>query len=173
VRTVLSCGCFTFVIASALAATRGAEFVEIRVLEEFHDSLLQNSFLMQGGIDVVTTDKGEEMLVGVGVCVFPQGDQGSAAKLAAERKAKANADRAIAQFLRADVSTTTTLQLETSVETEKIGEQEVERRKRVSKYLQTYMEERATMARRIKQIGSWLDSERQFMYVAVGIFPEM
>lgn len=172
-RKVQHCGWFVCGVACAIAAVHATEFVDIRITEDCRPAILQNAFLMQGGIDVITTEGGEEMLVGVGAGVVSPGDQGPTARLAAERKAKAKADRAIAQFLRAEVSTSTTLELETTVETELIGDQEVARKKRIERYLKTLTMERATMGRRIRQIGSWTRADGEVAYVAVGIFPDM
>lgn len=172
-RSFMDWGATVVLLISLSVSANGEDFVDIRLHPDYREAVLANEFLAHGAVDVITTAKDGEVLVGVGVVALKDGSSNPAASaLAAQTVAKAKAKRAVAQFLRSEVSTESTIRRETREESMQTEGGQIERVKRVQRFLETHIAERATMVRRVKDLGSWMSSDRTTLYAACGVFPE-
>ena len=172
-RSFMEWGATVVLLIAWNVSAKGEDFVDIQLHPDYREAVLANQFLMHGAVDVITTANDGEVLVGVGVVALKEGSNNHAASaLAAQTVAKAKAKRAVAQFLRSDVSTESTIRRETREETVQSEGGQTERVKRVQRFFETHIAERATMVRRVKDLGSWMSSDRTTLYAACGVFPE-
>lgn len=163
--------CLLLYFVFFITQLRGDEtsFSDVQIDPTYREALLANPFLMQGAVDVVKASDGSEVLVGVGSVRLREASP--QARNTARTIATAKARALVAKYLKTDISVVETLQKKTVDEYEKNGDEIVARRKRVSKLLETWITEKASMTRKSKLIGTWLDSSDMF-YCAVCIFIE-
>lgn len=157
-----------FVVLSMVAHGDFPGCVEVEVDSAYEPALRTNEYLVRwGGVDTLTLKNGVEVLVGVGQVRIKAGDD----FLAWRRVAESSASRTVGEFLRADVSSISTLVKKSTTISEESDGQLQQRSRRVEKFLSSRIEQRTEMAARIKTVGHWISADGRYGYLAVAVVP--
>jgi hypothetical protein len=142
--------------------------IDSEVNPEYEPALRGNKTLIAwGGVDTLTLNNGAEVLIGVGqVSIKPGSDL-----LKWRRVAELKASRAVSEFLRADVSSVSTLLKKTTTISSDTEGEEQRRSSRVEKFLNAHVVQRTQMTMRIETIGHWASADGKYGYVAVVVAP--
>jgi hypothetical protein len=142
--------------------------IDSDVKPEYEPALRGNEYLVRwGGVDSLTLKNGAEVLVGVGqVSIKPGVDF-----LVWRRVAESKASRSVSEFLRADISSISTLVKSTTMISDDMNGELQQRSRRVEKFLSSRIDQRTQMAARIETIGHWASKDGKYGYVAVAVKP--
>lgn len=155
----------------ALSMAANGDFpgcVEVEVDSAYEPALRKNEYLVRwGGVDTLTLTNGVEVLVGVSQVRIKPGDD----FLAWRRLAESSASRAVSEFLRADVSSISTLVKKSTMISEEADGELQQRSRRVEKFLSSRIEQRTEMAARMKTIGHWTSADGKYGYLALAVVP--
>ena len=163
--------CF-YLASLADAHAQESRFVDINIRPEYKEAILANEYLMQGAVDVANVSTDGEVLVGVGVVAIKSPENPSPKDLLDARKvAAAKAAREVSRFLESKVSTSTTITKKTVVEVEQTAEEDAQRTRRITKLVDSWIQEQSQMVRRVKEVGSWSSADRRYMHVAIAVMP--
>jgi len=147
-------------------------FVDVNIRPEYREAILANEYLMQGAVDVANVSTDGEVLVGVGVVAIKSPENPSPKDLLDARTvAAAKAAREVSRFLELRVTTSTTITKKTVVDVEQTAE-EAKRARRITKLVDSWIQEQSKMVRRVKEVGSWYSADRRYIYVAVAVMPD-
>lgn len=156
------------VVLSMLARADLPGCIEVEIDSAYEPALRANEHLLRwGGVDALTLKNGVEVLVGVGQVKIQPGDDFVAWRRVAETKAS----RAVAEFLRADVSSVSTLVKNSTTITEVADGELQQRSRRVERFLSSRIEQRTELTARIKTVGHWTSSDGRYGYLAVAVVP--
>ena len=148
-------------------------FVDVNIRPEYREAILANEYLMQGAVDVANVSTDGKVLVGVGVVAIKSPENPSPKDLLDARKvAAAKAAREVSRFLELRVTTSTTITKKTVIDVEQTAEEEAKRTRRITKLVDSWIQEQSQMVRRVKEVGSWYSADRRYLHVAVAVMPE-
>jgi hypothetical protein len=157
-----------FVILSTFAHGEFPGCLEVEVDSAYEPALRANEHLVQwGGVDTLTLKNGVEVLVGVGQVRINTGDD----FLVWRRVAELKASRSVAEFLKADMASISTLVKNSTTTSEEVDGELQKRSRRVEKFLSSRIEQRTKMAGRIKTVGHWTSADGKYGYLAVSVVP--
>ena len=164
--------CFCLASLAAVDAQE-SRFVDVNIRPEYQEAILANEYLMQGAVDVANVSTDGEVLIGVGVVAIKSPENPSPKDLLDARKvAAAKAAREVSRFLESKVSTSTTITKKTVVDIGQTAEEEAQRARRITKLVDSWIQEQSQMVRRVKEVGSWYSDDRRYMHVAVAVMPD-
>ena len=147
-------------------------FVDVNIRPEYREAILANEYLMQGAVDVANVSTDGEVLVGVGVVAIKSPENPSPKDLLDARTvAAAKAAGEVSRFLELRVTTSTTITKKTVVDVEQTAE-EAKRARRITKLVDSWIQEQSKMVRRVKEVGSWYSADRRYIHVAVAVMPD-